>query len=292
MKRACVRAGVAAIILGFFSTAFAAPSSELKISSDGTFMAQNIVVMQKADTNLFARGVWGNAFVRLTILTSPVGVPAKITKKNGGIASVAVIREGDILSVEGSLAQGADYLLVNAKSIQDLSLLVEEKRVSGSVHSVNYGARSFALTDKVLGVVTVYATSSAKVTKGARTLTVGEIVQGDRVLSASGTYDYTTHVLNASAVELHQDQSVFAAKNFQGTLKSLSGTTLPASLTVAVGDTTYTVYLSAKDSVMSKNRTPVSLTRFVAGDTGRFYGSVRKTDLKELDAIILRDLNY
>ncbi len=282
---------VATLVLASSSSALAAPT-ELKISSDGILTAQNVVVMQRADTNLFCRAVWGNAFVRLTILTAPMGVPAKITKKNGGAATIADIKEGDVLNIKGTLTQSADYLLITASSIEDLSLVVEEKRVSGSLRSVDHGAQSFALTDKTLGAVTVFATSSTALTKGARTIAFGEMALGDRILAASGTYDYATHVLYASSVEVYQDPSVFMGKNFEGTLKSLSGSSLPATATVAIGDITYTVYLSANASVMSKNRTPVTLSRVVVGDTVRLWGSLRRTNLQEMDATVLRDLNF
>ena len=93
-------------------------------------------------------------------------------------------------------------------------------------------------------------------------------------------------------MEVYQDKAVFKAQNFQGTLKSLSGTALPASAVITVGKSDYTVYLPASAKVMSKNRAATTLQRFTAGDTVRFYGSIRQTNLQEIDAEILRNLNF
>ena len=114
---------VALIVLALPARA-ANPPSEINIKSDGSFFATNVVVMQKSEragTNLFARVTWGNVFLRVTVLASS----AKIIKNNGGSATVEDIRVGDILSVKGALAPGADSLVINALEVRDLSLNVE-----------------------------------------------------------------------------------------------------------------------------------------------------------------------
>src|SRR3990167_1046979 len=200
--------------------------SEISIKPDGTFFATNVVVMQKSEkagTNLFSRVTWGNVFLRVTILASS----AKITKNNGGSAAVEDIQVGDILSVKGTLAPGADSLVINALEVRDLSLNVESKNVSGIIKTLNVSLNNFTLTDKKLGAITVVAPYNIQ--KGARVISVGELTVGDKVISASGSFDYLAKIFTASDMEVYQDKSVFEAQHFQGTLKSLSETALPAS---------------------------------------------------------------
>ena len=128
--------------------------------------------------------------------------------------------------------------------------------------------------------------------KGARTISAGELAVGDKVLSSSGSFDYATKIFTASDMEVYQDKSLFKAQNFQGTLKSLSGTALPASAVITVGKTDYIIYLAASAKVMSKSRVATTLQRFTAGDTVRFYGAIRQANLQEIDAGIIRNLNF
>ncbi len=283
---------VAVFALAIPAVALAAPASEIHITTDGKFVAKNVVVMQKSENGatFFSRVNWGEVFLRITVLAAPSGTAAKITKNNGGAATYADVQVGDILNVEGTLSPGADSLLISATSIRDLSLNVETKSISGSIKTLNVPLNTITLTDKKLGSVTVVAPYNIQ--KGARTISVGELAVGDKILSASGNFDYSTKTFTASDVEVYQDKSVFKAQNFQGTLKSLSGTTLPMSALISVGKNDYTVYFAAGTSVMSKNKTATTLQRFTIGDTARFYGSVRPTNLQEIDADLIRNLNF
>ena len=280
----------AVVFLVFAFPAHAAnPPSEISIKPDGTFFATNVVVMQKSEkvgANLFSRVTWGSVFLRITVLASS----AKITKNNGGSAALEDIQIGDILDVEGTLAPGADTLLINATSIRDLSLNIESKNISGIIKTLNATLNTLTLMDKKLGAITVVAPYNIQ--KGARTISAGELVVGDKVLSASGSFDYSTKTFTAENMEVYQDKSIFKAQNFQGTLKSLSGTALPTTAVITVGKTDYTIYLAASAKVMSKNKAATTLQRFTVGDKVRFYGAIRQTNLFEIDAEIIRNLNF
>ena len=280
----------AVVFLVFAFPAHAAnPPSEISIKPDGTFFATNVVVMQKSEkvgANLFSRVTWGSVFLRITVLASS----AKIIKNNGGSATVEDIQIGDILDVEGTLAPGADTLLINATSIRDLSLNIESKNISGIIKTLNATLNTLTLMDKKLGAITVVAPYNIQ--KGARTISAGELVVGDKVLSASGSFDYSTKTFTAENMEVYQDKSIFKAQNFQGTLKSLSGTALPTSAVITVGKTDYTIYLAASAKMMSKNKAATTLQRFTVGDKVRFYGAIRQTNLFEIDAEIIRNLNF
>ena len=272
--------------------ALAASASELHITPDGKLTAKNVTVMQKSENGavFFSRVAWGDVFLRMTVLTTPNNTTAKITKNNGGAAAYADVQVGGVLTVEGTLSPNADSLLINATAIRDHSLNVETKNISGTIKILDARLGSFTLTDKKLGSITVVPPYDIQ--KGARTISAGELAVGDKVLSASGNFDYSTKTFTASDMEVYQDKSVFKARNFQGTLKSLSGTALPSSAVITVGKTDYTIYLAASAKVVSKNKAATTLQRFTLGDTVRFYGTIRQTNLQEIDAEILRNLNF
>ena len=144
----------------------------------------------------------------------------------------------------------------------------------------------------MLGTTTVRVGASTPIKKGARSVLFTDIAVGDKVLSVSGTYDYETGVLTATALEIFQDKTIFTPRNFEGTLKSISGTTLPATLVVTVAGTDYTVYLAKGASVLKKNRSAATLGRFVVDDAVRFYGAIRQANFTEVDAEVVRDLNF
>ncbi len=272
--------------------AYAAPASEVHITPDGKFTAKNVVVTQKSEngTTFFGRITWGNVFLRVTVLTTPNNVLAKITKNNGGAATYADVKEGDILSVEGTLTPGADSLLIGATSVIDYSLNVEGKDISGIIKSLNRELNIVTLTDKKLGVIKVVPPYNIQ--KGVRTITTSELAVGDKVLSASGTFDYSTKTFTATTMEVYQDKAVFNPKNFEGKLKSLSGTTLPTTAVITVGKVDYTVYFAANTTVMSKNKSASTLARYTVGDSVRFYGSIRPANLSEIDSDSLRNLSF
>jgi len=221
--------------------AYAAPLTELHIKSDGVVIATNVVVKQKANSNYFCRMTWGeNAFARLTIVTNE---NTKVSKANGGSATRYELQEGDVINVEGKLSGLDGALTIVATKITDFSLLKESKVLSGTISSINSTQNSFAFTDAQLGNATVYVTSTTTIQKGARTILFNELSVGDKIVSASGTYDYASKILYASAIEVNQDASIFTPRNFQGVLKSIAGTTLPTTLVVTVGGTDYAVYL-------------------------------------------------
>lgn len=273
------------------TTAFAASPSDIHITPDGKFSATNVVVYQKAGTsNFFSRVTWGSAYVRVTVLAHD---DTAVTKAHGEPATVNDIREGDVLDVEGKLSSGEGALTIYATRIRDTSLQVESKTLSGIAVSTSPGNSSLVLSNTIFGATTtVMLSASTTIQKGVRTISLSDISPGDKILSVSGTYNYAKNIFLASLIEVYQDKSIFVPRNFQGTLKNVSATVLPATLTVTVGTTDYTVYLASSSSVLRNNKKPSTLSRFVVGDTVRFYGGIRQTNFSEIDAEIVRDLSF
>lgn len=285
--------GFGAVVLLALGTvvASAASPSDIHITPDGTFSATNVVVYQKAGTgNFFSRVTWGDAYVRVTVLAHN---DTAVTKAHGEPATSNDIQEKDVLDVEGRLSSGEGALMVYATRIRDTSLQVETKTLSGTVAGVNADTSSLVLSNKIFGATTtVVLLPSAIIQKGVRTINLSDVFAGDRILSVSGTYDYSKNTFSANLVEVYQDKSIFVLKNFEGKLKSVSAAVLPTTLVVTVGNTDYTVYLGGSAGVLRNNKKAVSLSRFVAGDTVRLYGAIRQTNFTEIDASVVRDLDF
>ena len=263
-------------------------ASDVHITESGLVVASNVVVMQKNGNNLFVRGTWGQAYVRMTLLVSSA---TAITKEHGEVTTIDDIKAGDLLDVTGQLSSGADSILFIPKTIVDHALQSGGKSTSGTVTSVDSSGLSFALKT-TQGTITVSVPGGMTFTKGARQISLTDLAKGDRVTSVSGTYDYVKGTLAATSVTVYQDPSVFKSRNFAGTLVSLDGTALPTTARIKIGGETYTVYLSSSTSIMRSSRASVSLTRFQSGDSVRLYGAIRQTDLSAIDAEVIRDLAF
>lgn len=287
---------IASLLVGVFLmtsfplAGFAATPSEIHIRPDGSFTATNVVVYQKAgDRNFFCRITWDKVYVRVVVLINDSTV---ITKKHGERASGKEIQEGDVLDVEGILSGGEGSFNVTAKKIRDTSLTAESKSIAGTVLSIDSGKNTFILKNKTFGTTTVAVSSTTTIQKGIRTISFSEIVKGDEITSSYGTYDYNTRTLVSTLITVYQNPAVFQTKLYEGTLKSIAGTSLPTSLVVTVSGTDYIVYLSEKTTVLNNARTATSLTRFVVGDKIRLNGTLRKSNLSEIDATVVRDTNF
>ncbi len=267
-----------------------ATNSEIHIDPAGALTAKSLIVLQKSGNNLFTRAYWGDAFIRVAVL---VGTSTLISKNHGEAMTVADIKEGHVLDVEGGLSIAAESLIIKASSIRDSALVQESKTLSGTIASFDSSkALTFVLPNKTFGSTTVVVSPSLNIIKGARTIDFTGLLVGDKVLSVSGTYDYPSNTLTARALEIFQPKDMFKPRNFQGTLKSISGTTLPATAIVTVDGTDYTMYLGAKATVLNNKKATTSLKRFAEGDTVRLYGAIRQTNFTEVDAEIIRDLNF
>ncbi|NBV77260.1 hypothetical protein EBR66_03815 [bacterium] len=280
------------IIAPLFTSA--ASASDLSITREGSFNAKNLVVIQKAGTNIFARAVWGDSFIRITLLTS---TSTKVEKAYGESARVDDISEGDTLDVDGVLANGAGTIIVKAQTIKDYALVRDRKVLSGTVLDTNTNAFVFTLLGKNKATTTVQLSASTMITKGKRTIEFSDIRVGDRINMVEGMYDYPTNTLTVSKIDIYQDQKIFAPRVFEGILLSTSSS-LPATIMLAIGTKgmkeyhEYAVYLSGDTVVYNKAKKKTELSRFVVGDTVRIFGAIRLTNLNEIDAEVIRTMAF
>lgn len=267
--------------------------SEIHITPDGKFIAKDLKVFMVPEpgksTFFYARSYWDDVFIRLIVLTDK---STSITKQYGEKATVFDIKEGDMINVEGILPSSSDTLNVQATKIVDRALTREQKEVRGIVISLATSSPDFVIKTAKGNLISITTSNNTSIIKGARTIPPSDIKVGDTALSITGIFDYSSYNLEAGKISVYQDNKIFQPKNFEGTILSISGTTLPVSLSVKVDGKNYAVYLSDKASVFNKARVKASLSRFFVGDTVRFYGSVRPTDLSAIDADTIRDINF
>src|SRR3989344_5013031 len=212
--------------------------SALSIKQSGTMSAQGLTVMQKAGSTIFARATWGQSFLRITVLTD---ASTTIIKKYGEESIYADIKEGDILDVDGAVITSSDSLTVQAIKIRDHALLRQKKTLSGTITALQPSSFSFTLPNKDFASTPVLATATARIKKGARTITYDELKVGDKVLSATGVYEYPTNILNADDIAIFQPTALFKSKNLEGVLVSVENTALPAELIVTIEARDYRV---------------------------------------------------
>lgn len=270
------------------SVALALENGEIRITKEGKVSINNAYVFQVAGTNFYTRVYWRDVFLRVTIVTSS---KTKVNKKHGEVSTVEDIKEGDYLDVEGEFPGSTDSFIISAASIVDNALEKESLTVKGTITGTSPDSDEFKMKTS-RGTIISVTVSGATMKKGIIPITVSGMKIGDTVTSVSGTYDYANKVLSASNVQIYQTPSAFVPHNFQGKIKSISGTGLPAQIVVGLTKKDYTVNISANTKLLNKAGATIILPRFLVGDTVRFYGAVREDNLDQVDNVeIFRDLS-
>ncbi len=264
------------------------PPSTISISEKGDVVVKNAVVYMISGSTLFIRTYWDDAFIRWTIR---VGDKTELIKKFNGSMKIADIKVGHVLNAEGTMISGADSLNINAKVVRDLNLEDENGKFSGVVSRANDGSNTFVLKTDSGKNLTIKVDGGTTIKKGARYITLSEVAYGDKVLSVEGIYHQPTESVKTNFVEIYQTKKTFEARNFEGKLKSLSGTSLPVVAVVTVDNVDYTFNLPINAEVLTNKRKVVSLQRYVIGDKVRLYGKIRDTNLTMVDAELIRNLD-
>lgn len=264
------------------------PPATISVSEKGEVKVKNAVVFHIISNTLFIRTNWDNAYIRWTIRTDN---NTQIIKKFDGTASLSEIKVGHILNIDGNLVTGSESMDMKATFIRDLSLENEDGSFSGTVYNSDGGGKVLTLKTKNKKDITVTMDSDTVVKKGNININPSKIKTGDIVLGVSGIYHQPSETIKAKSIEIYQDKKVFAPRNFQGKLKSLSSTNLPTNAIVTVGSIDYTVVLGEKTQVLNNKKSNTKLNRFVEGDIVRFYGSIKEGAETTVDAEIIRNLD-
>lgn len=259
-----------------------AGNPELHIRTNGTVTLKSGRVDHIAGTTFYLGVSWGNLPMRFTIKT---GAKTNVTKRYGGTASVSAISVGDYLDVDGEFFVGSDFFGVEALRIKDWSLQEESGVFLGVAIEVN--PTDFLLRTPQHQTIFVRMATSSTIRKGSVSIPFGRLQRGDAIPRAAGIYDYATNILTAKELIVFQQKNEFTPRNFEGVIKEIRSTQTPATLIVTIGGADYTVRLADTTAILKKNRTPVGLARFVAGDTLRFYGVIREEEKTLQDALVV-----
>lgn len=268
-----------------------AGAPELHINRDATMSLKSGLVDNIVGNTLYLETKWGTMQMRFTMKTD---TSTKVVKRYGGTATVAQISVGDYLDAEGDFIVGSDFFGLDAQKIKDWSLQEESETFSGKIIE-QHPDGTLTLQTPLKAVVLAPATTTS-VRKGSIFIPWSRLMKGDSIVLASGVYDYANNRLTADELVVFQPKTPFAARNYEGVLKKVEGTALPAALIVTVDDAEYRVELSAASKVMKKNRGKAEIGRFIIGDRVRFYGALREEpytlrDERIVDATVVRNLN-
>ena len=276
------------LLLTPFTRVTAFTGSEVNITKDGNATVSGVKVMQIFGSTLATRLYWGDAYIRLTVKTNN---KTSFLRGTGEVTTIKEIAEGDLLDLTGVLEPGSSALSLLASSVKNSSVQKKQTTFSGSVVSVDLSGRKFVLDSKKFGVINVVTNEATQFTKGNRTLDLEHVRVGDIITKTEGDYDFSNKTLVAHSVLTYIDLNYYKAKNFEGKLQEITGTTIPTSIKVLINGTSFVVHITNKTSVFSKNRKATVLSRFVSGDTVRVYGVIREVDEPIIDATIVRNVN-
>lgn len=272
------------IIFAFPIFAFA--GSEVHITKDGIATMNSVTVMQQAGPTFYTRLYWGDSFVRVLVKTNN---NTKFFRSTGEPTTILEISNGNLLDIVGELESGTNGLTLVASIVKNSSVQKQQASFTGKVTNVDLALRQFVLDAKVIGLVTVQASSTTVFTKGSRTLDLEHVKVGDTIIKASGDYDLSTKILQADSVKTFVDPNFYKPKTFEGKLVEVISTTSPASLKVSFSGINYLVNLNDKTLILNKARNSVSLSRFVVGDAIRVYGAIQEVDEPIINSEIVRN---
>ena len=258
------------------------------IDVDGTVIIKGAKVVQLAGTNIFVQTIWGISRIRWIITASQSTL---VTRRFDGISNISEIGIGDYLNIEGMLDSSGDSLVVRAKKIKNWTKENEVTKFSGSIISLTSASSTFDLVTPQGTLIHVRGIVNMQIKKGARTIAFTDLKNGDRVLSANGAYNAIDRALSLEQLEIYQERSIFAPRNFLGELKNMNATELPATLTFASEGKEYTVILGSNTEILNAARKAALLRRFVIGDNIRVYGAIQETNLTTINAEVVRNIS-
>ncbi len=258
-------------------------ATTLTIDRDGNTILKGAKIVQIAGNNMFVKTSWGSAKINWVIVVSK---DTTLSRRFGGVSTINEFSNDEYINVEGTMyGSGGDSLVIKAKSVKNWSKENEPGEFSGTIANFNPDKKSFVLIVSGAPNVTVTAPAALTIKKGSRAISFLELRNGDRVISTGGVFNVIDRTLAVDRMEIFQEQSIFVPKNFQGTLKSIAGTSLPTTAVVTIEGKDYTIYLTQQTVIMNKLKEKALLQRFLIGDTVRLYGSIRKINLDEIENI-------
>ncbi len=263
---------------------------EIHIGRNGAVTIEGLKIMQMANTTIFGRTTWDEAFIRWTIKTNQ---DTQIKKRLGDKMSVYDFKEGDYLSLEGYVEGGAG-LSIMATKIVNWSDYTTQSSFSGTIKSIDTPEKQFTLTADRGGNITVILDSSTRIYRNKREILPKYLNVGDKITSMEGIYDTSSRIMKADKVNVYIDPKIFEWQNYQGILQTLPSDAKPITFILKIGGKDYDIILYDNPLIMNKARNTVTFSRFLVGDTIRIWGHIRADDdeLGTIRAEVVRDINF
>ncbi len=190
----------------------------------------------------------------------------------------------------GKIELKQDHTTMDVHVTQDGNVKVSGAKVtavSGGSVSATTSFGPLALSWTVNPMANTHFTRSKGGTSSISEISVGDIISFQGMIASGSTSSAIT--VNATAIK---DFSLIAATKVRttinGTIKSVTSTTLPTAVVVTSEDKDYTVNVAADATVVNSLwvRTPIS--SFKVGDKVQAFGTVNIT-ASTMDATVIRD---
>jgi hypothetical protein len=260
---------------------------ESHINNDGSVLLRGAKITVISGSSLTVTQTWGSYVATWVVNTDP---STELIRRYGGKSSLSEFTVGDYIAARGMLDTTKATPTMTAKVIRDYSIQRENATFTGTVKSVNGGAQSFVLTTPNRGDQSIFVSTSTVIKKGGATTTFAIIMVGDKITKAAGVWTNLNSTMQAERVDIYRNNALLNKRTFEGTLKSLSGTTtLLTTFVLTVGSTDFTVNVPAGISVIGKNWLALPLSSFVQGDKVRVYGAVQPQNTSIIDASVVRN---
>ncbi len=259
---------------------------ESHINNDGSVLLRGAKIASVGSSSLVVTQTWGSYVATWNVIVDP---STELLRRYDGASSLAEFTVGDYVAVKGSLDGVGATPSVRATIVRDYSIQKKNASFSGTVSSVDAAQSSFVLATQNRGNILVSVSSSTVIKEGGASAAFSAIQAGKRITLASGLWNNLTNTMQASKVEIYQNKALLEKRTFEGTMKSLAGSTTPTTLVLTVGTTDFTVNVSSGISIIGKNWLPLPLSSFVIGDKVRVYGAVQPANMTVIDASIVRN---
>jgi hypothetical protein len=260
---------------------------DFHIDKYGKVTIRQAKVFQVAGTTYYLRYYVGTAFLRILLKTDD---KTKVYRKFGDEITLDQIKAGDILNIDGTVETGSDTLSVVATKISNFSNQKAVSSFTGTIVGTGSTYGSFVLKTKN-DTITINTGTTTQIRKGNRIITPDLVRNGDQIVDTAGTFDYATKTLDARVVQVYVDMKTFNARNFEGKLKSVNNSGELPTLVVSTEGKDYRVFLKKPLIILNKAKNPVSIKRYLEGDTVRVYGAIREAEEPIIDAEVVRNVD-
>ena len=126
----------------------------------------------------------------------------------------------------------------------------------------------------------------------SRTVAVTQIQAGDYISFSGIMNTASAFTVNAAVIKDWSAQiksTLLGMRTFEGSLQSVSATSLPVTLTMMIDNMSFTVNVPADISILDKNWAVTPISNFQAGDTVRIYGAIEAANTSVIDATVVRN---